>query len=72
MAGEFNLVNQEMWERIISEVCSITRETLITVGTKKEADLVQEWGAAMDRSVSVKENPADPIYDLWVCHVQPQ
>ena len=72
MAGEFNLVNQEMWERIISEVCSITRETLITVGTEKEAHLIQEWGASMDRSVSVKENPTDPIYDLWVCHVQPQ
>src|SRR5665647_856823 len=72
MAGEFNLVNQEMWERIISEVCSITRETLITVGTEKEAHLIQEWGASMDRSVSVKANPTNPIYDLWVCHVQPQ
>jgi hypothetical protein len=72
MAGEFNLINQEMWERIISEVCSITRETLITVGTEKEAHLIQDWGTGMDRSVSVRENPADPIYDLWVCHVQPQ
>jgi hypothetical protein len=72
MAGEFNLVNQEMWERIIREICSITRETLITVGTEKEAHLIQEWSAAMDRSASVKENPVDPIYDLWVCHVQPQ
>ncbi len=72
MAGEFNLMNQEMWERIISEVCSVTKETLITVGTEKEALLVQEWGMAMDRSVRLQENPADPIYDLWVCHVLPQ
>ncbi len=72
MAGEFNSFNQDMWERIIGELCSISHETLITVGTEKEAMLVQEWGTAMDRSVTVRENPADPIYDLWVCHVLPQ
>ena len=72
MAGEFNSFNQDMWERIVAELCSITHETLITVGTEKEALLVEEWGIAMDRSVAVRENPADPIYDLWVCHVLPQ
>jgi hypothetical protein len=72
MAGEFNLINQEMWEQIISEVCSITHETLVTVGTEKEAHLIEEWATAMDRSASIQENPADPIYDLWVCHVRPQ
>ena len=72
MAGEFNSFNQEMWERIIGELCSITRETLVTVGTEKEAMLVQEWQMAMDRSVTVKENPADPLYDRWVCHVLAQ
>jgi hypothetical protein len=72
MAGEFNSYNQDMWERIVGELCSIAQETLITVGTEKEAVLVQEWGMAIDRSVTVKENPADPIYDLWVCHVLPQ
>jgi hypothetical protein len=71
MAGEFNSFNQDMWERIVAELCSITHETLITVGTEKEAMLVEEWGQAMDRSVTVRENPADPIYDLWVCHVLP-
>jgi hypothetical protein len=72
MAGEFNSFNQEMWERIIGELCSITHETLITVGTEKEAVLVREWLMEMDRSVSVKENPADPLYDRWVCHVLPE
>lgn len=72
MAGEFNSFNQDMWERIVGELCSITHETLITVGTEKEAMLVCEWGTAMDRSVNLKENPADPIYDLWVCLVLPQ
>ena len=69
MAGEFNGFNQDMWERIIGELCSITQEALVTVGTEKEAMLVQEWQTAMDRSVRVKENPADPLYDRWICHV---
>jgi hypothetical protein len=72
MAGEFNSFNQEMWERIIGELCSITHETLITVGTEKEAMLVKEWVTEMDRSVGVKENPADPLYDRWICHVLAQ
>jgi len=69
MAGEFNSFNQDMWERITRELCTVTHETLITVGTEKEAMIVQEWGTAMDRSVTVNENPADPLYDRWVCHL---
>ncbi|MCK9592948.1 MAG: hypothetical protein M0Q91_13165 [Methanoregula sp.] len=69
MAGEFNSFNQDMWERIAMELCKVTQETLITVGTEKEAMIVQEWGTAMDRSVTVNENPADPLYDRWVCHL---
>jgi len=72
MMGEINSFNQDMWEQIIGELCSITHETLITIGTEKEALLIQEWGKEMDRSVSVKENPADPLYDRWVCHVVAQ
>ena len=72
MAGEFNSFNEEMWERIIGQLCSITKESLITVGTEKEAMLVKDWLMEMDRSVTVKENPADPLYDRWVCHVIPK
>jgi hypothetical protein len=72
MAGEFNTFNQDMWERIVSELCSVTRDTLVTVGTEKEAELVREWGQAIDRAVDVTENPSDPIYDRWVCRVRPQ
>lgn len=71
MAGEINSFSEEMWERIIGELFTVTRETLITLGTEKEALQVKEWGAAMDRVIDVKENPADPIYDLWVCHAKP-
>jgi hypothetical protein len=45
---------------------------LITVGTEKESLLIQEWGKEMDRDVEITENPADPIYDLWVCRIVAQ
>jgi hypothetical protein len=72
MAGEFNTFNQEMWERIVGELCSVTADTLITVGTEKEAELVREWGETIGRTSDVTENPADPIYDRWVCRIQPE
>ena len=71
MAGEINSFTGEMWERILGELFALTRETLVTVGTEKEALQVKKWGVAMDMFVDVKENPADPIYDLWVCHAKP-
>ncbi|MHB8163169.1 MAG: hypothetical protein ACYDDV_02350 [Methanoregula sp.] len=67
MLGEFNSFNQDMWEAIVRELFEATKETLITVGTEPEARLVAGWGKDMGRTVEVRENPADPIYDLWVC-----
>jgi hypothetical protein len=67
MMGEFNSFNQDMWEAIVRELFEATKETLITVGTEPEARLVAGWGKDMGRTVEVRENPADPIYDLWVC-----
>lgn len=67
MAGDINHFTQDMWRQIVSQLFTLTKETLITVGTEKEADLIREWGTEMDRVVDVKENPADPIYDLFVC-----
>ena len=67
MMGEINSFSQDMWEAIVRELFTATRETLITVGTEPEARLVAEWGKEMGRTVEVTENPADPIYDLWVC-----
>jgi len=69
MAGEFTSFNQDMWERIVGELCSITHETLITVGTEKEAFLIREWANEMEREMEITENPVDPIYDLWVCRI---
>lgn len=67
MMGDINDFTREMWERIVGELFLISQKTLITVGTEREARLIQEWGTTMDRTVGVTGNPADPIYDLWVC-----
>jgi hypothetical protein len=67
MMGEINDFSKEMWEAIVQELFLVSQETLITVGTENEARIIQEWGNAMERTVEVTENPADPIYDLWVC-----
>jgi hypothetical protein len=67
MMGEINTFSQEMWEQIISELFTVSHETLITVGTEPEARLIREWGAEIGRDVEISENPADPIYDIWVC-----
>ena len=67
MAGEINDFSQEMWERILNELFAITHESIITVGTEKEADIVKGWGNAAGNQVEITENTADPIYDRWVC-----
>ncbi len=67
MMGEINDFSKEMWEQIVVGLFLISENTLITVGTEKEARLIQEWGQEMEREVGVTENPADPIYDRWAC-----
>ncbi|MFA4877922.1 MAG: hypothetical protein WC586_10945 [Methanoregula sp.] len=72
MLGEINMFSEEMWQQIVSELFAVTKETLITVGTEKEALLIKNWGEELGRRVEISENPADPIYDLWVCRAFPQ
>lgn len=72
MMGEINTFSEDMWHRIVSELFAVTGETLITVGTEPEARLIQGWGEELGRRVEVTGNPADPIYDLWVCRAFPQ
>lgn len=67
MMGEINDFTRDMWEQIASGLFLISENTLITVGTESEARLIQQWGEDMERTVDIMENPADPIYDLWVC-----
>jgi hypothetical protein len=70
MMGEINDFSREMWEAIVQELFLASQHTLITVGTEIEAKLIRQWGEEMERTVEVTENPADPIYDLWVCTAQ--
>jgi len=70
MMGAINTFTKEMWEVIVRELFILTDDALITVGTEEEARLIREWGAAMERPVEITENPADPIYDLWVCRAK--
>lgn len=72
MLGEINTFSEDMWHQIISELLAVTQETLITVGTEPEANLIKAWGEELGRRIEVQENPADPIYDLWVCRALPE
>jgi hypothetical protein len=67
MMGEINSFSQEMWEQIVSELFAVTGETLITVGTQEEAQLICTWGVSRGRDVLVRESPGDSFYDHWVC-----
>ncbi|WML67458.1 MAG: hypothetical protein METHP_00989 [Methanoregula sp. SKADARSKE-2] len=67
MMGEINSFSQDMWQAIVGELFGVSKETLITVGTEQEARRIQGWGEELGRIVEVSANPADPIYDLWVC-----
>jgi hypothetical protein len=72
MMGEINTFSEDMWHMIVSELFAVTKETLITVGTEPEANLIKVWGEETGRRVEIQENPADPIYDLWVCRAFPE
>ncbi|MCK9579974.1 MAG: hypothetical protein M0Q92_05925 [Methanoregula sp.] len=72
MMGEINTFSEDIWHRIVGELLAVTKETLITVGTEPEANIIRDWGEELGRKVEVKENPADPIYDLWVCRALPE
>ncbi len=72
MMGEINLFSEDMWQQIVSELFAVTKETLITVGTEPEANLIRSWGEDLGRRIEIKENPADPIYDIWVCRALPE
>jgi len=69
MFGDINPFTAELWEQITAEIISLTENTLITLGTEKEARMVEEWVKARGRNVTVFENKRDIIYDRWVCDI---
>jgi hypothetical protein len=70
MFGEINNFTEALWEQITVELIALTTTTLITVGTEKEARVVEEWVKSRGRSVRVFENKRDPIYDHWVLDIR--
>ena len=70
MFGEINAFNEQDWERITEELLALTSSSLITVGTEREARLIEAWARARKRSVEISENTRDPIYDRWVCVIE--
>jgi len=67
MMGEINTFSADMWHQIAAGLFSVTKETLITVGTEPETHLIREWGEEAGRTVEIRENPGDAFYDHWVC-----
>jgi hypothetical protein len=70
MFGEINNFTQATWEQITAELIALTASTIITVGTEKEAKIVEEWVKSRGRSARVFENKRDPIYDHWVLDIR--
>ncbi|QYZ78932.1 hypothetical protein E2N92_05585 [Methanofollis formosanus] len=67
MMGTIRSFEAGIWEAITFELLDLTDETLITVATEEEIDLVAEWCREAGRTTEVRENARDPIYDRWVC-----
>lgn len=70
MFGEINAFNEQDWEMIAAELLALTNDCLVTVGTEREARLIQSWAEARRCRVEVRENDRDPIYDRWVCTIE--
>jgi hypothetical protein len=71
MFGEINPYNQDIWEGITSALLGLASSAIITVGTEKEAGIIREWAERYQKTTELYENPRDPIYDRWVCIIEP-
>lgn len=67
MAGTINDFTALIWRGILRELMDLTAETMVTVESEKEAELVRMWALGEQRKVRVFENTNDRFYDRWVC-----
>jgi len=72
MLGDINAANAGIWERIVSELLSLSGSTVITVVTEKEARRAARWCREAGRDVEIFENTRHPIFDRWVCTAFPR
>lgn len=70
MAGTINNFTSIIWKAILDELIDLTSETVITVETEQEADLVRMWALGKGRQVELRENGHDQFYDRWICVVR--
>lgn len=67
MAGTINNFTAMIWKAILDELMDLTAETMVTVESEKEAELVRMWALGGQRKVRIFENRNDSFYDRWVC-----
>jgi hypothetical protein len=66
MAGSINDFTSLIWRAILHELMDLTEETMVTVETEKEAELVRMWALGAGKRPEVFENDRDAFYDRWV------
>ncbi|MCG7843834.1 MAG: hypothetical protein MIO90_00195 [Methanomassiliicoccales archaeon] len=69
MAGDINICNTLIWQKIIGEVLDMADSIIITVASEDEAEVLRQWAEAKGRNCRVFENERDPFYDRWVCRI---
>jgi len=67
LMGEINTFTGEMWEDVTAELLGLVNDAVITVGSEKEARMVEGWCRAAGHHPEVRENRRDEFYDRWVC-----
>ena len=72
MLGDINATNAGIWERIVQDLLALSRTTVITVVTEREALRVDHWCRDVGRKSEVFENPRHPFLDRWVCSAEPR
>jgi len=65
MAGTIADLTALSWKAVLSELFDLTEETLVTVETKKEAELVKLWALGRNKDAEVRENARDAFFDRW-------
>jgi len=70
MVGEINNFSQNIWDEILDQIFFISKCAFLTMGTEKEARLIEEWAEDAGKDVIVRENPRDILYDRWICIVR--
>ena len=69
MVGEINNFSQNIWDDILDQIFFLSKRAFLTVGTEKEAKLIEKWAMDAGKEVIVQENPRDILYDRWICIV---